>query len=371
MFSSLTRACGVNAFTFVPTTLLTRALDYRKLTLATTCSTIVNAALSITMALQGFGYWSIVAANLAATAVAVVVLNLMRPTAIVVRLDRARARGLIRYGGNLFVLGLVIFAVFNADSFIIGAARSAAELGYYMIALSWGSMVGTLMSAVVHSVLFPTFSRIQAERDRMRSAYLVSLQYISVVGILVNSTLYVVAPDFLYHVLGHGTSKWLPALTALRVLCVYGVIRVVLEPLGNVLMALGRTKVMLRAATIAAVLELVLLYPALRWFGIEGAAVVVTLAYAVQYAIYRPFLKTELGVGAAEVLKALGPALASLLVIVPIFLYYEYYVFDSTLLLLVQKVAACLTGYVLAYCLITRRRILADLRALLDVPKAR
>jgi O-antigen/teichoic acid export membrane protein len=240
-----------------------------------------------------------------------------------------------------------------------------------MIALSWGAMVATLMFAVVHSVLFPTFSRIQAERARVRSAYLVSLQYISVVGILVNSTLYVVAPDFLYHVLGRGTEKWLPALTALRILCVYGVIRVVLEPLGNVLMALGRTTLMLRATMVAAVLELVLLYPALRWFGIEGAAVVVTLAYAAQYAIYRPFLRAELGVGASDVFRTVGPALASLLLIVPIFLYYEYYAFHSTLLLLVQKVAACLIGYVLAYCLITRRRILADVRALLDVPRAR
>jgi hypothetical protein len=109
----------------------------------------------------------------------------------------------------------------------------------------------------------------------------------------------------------------------------------------------------------------------LRWFGIEGAAVVVTVAYAVQYAIYRPFLRTELGVRASDLVRAVGPAFAALMLVVPVFLYYEHYATDISIRLLFEKAAACLVAYGLGYYVIMRRRIRADVRALLDVPRAR
>ena len=95
----------------------------------------------------------------------------------------------------------------NGDNFAISAMRGAKTLGYYAVAFNWGSMVCVMLGGVVLSVLFPTFSRMQSDRQRMKKAYLQVLEYVSFVGILVNMGLLAVSKDFLFFVLGHGTEK--------------------------------------------------------------------------------------------------------------------------------------------------------------------
>ena len=78
----------------------------------------------------------------------------------------------------------------------------------------------------------------------------------------------------------------MPALTAFRILCIYGMCRCLLEPVGNVILAIGRTRELLITQIIVAVFELGLLYPSLKYFGIEGVAVVVTMAYVTAYPLF-------------------------------------------------------------------------------------
>jgi lipopolysaccharide exporter len=230
----------IGALAFIPTTLLTRALDYRAISMAQILSTIASGIVAIGLALNGAGYWSIVLGNVAATLTLVVCMNIAYPHRVDFSFDVGHARSLAQYGLSLFGSGLVIFALFNADNFLIGLTGGADTLGYYTIAFSWGAMIAVTMSIVVNSVLFPTFSRIQFDRSQLRATYLTALHHISAVGILVNTTLFFIAPELLVVLLGRGTDKWLPALGALRVLCVYGISRVILEPLGSVIMAVGK-----------------------------------------------------------------------------------------------------------------------------------
>ena len=363
--SSVLRVLSLNfvvgALAFIPTTLLTRALDYRTLSLAQILSSIVNGSVAIGLALAGFGYWSIVLGNLVAAAVSVIALNLARPHRIALRFVRASASRLLVYGSGMFGSGLVIFALFNADNFLIGTTLGADALGYYTIAFNWGALVAVTMGAVVNSVLFPTFARIQSDRARLRRAYLTALHYIAAVGILANVTLFFVAPELLVHVLGRGTDKWLPALAAFRVLCIYGISRVVLEPLGTVMMAIGRPGAMFRSNLIVAALEVALLYPALLSGGIVGAAVVVTFAYTVQYALYYPFYRRELAIDWRDFTTAVTPGLAAAAVIAPLLFVPQEVLGGGTPRGLVMKGAAATVAYIAAFGMITRWKVLDDL----------
>ncbi len=123
---------------------------------------------------------------------------------------------------DLSLIGFIVFTIFNVDNFIIGAVKGSSELGYYMIAFNWGSIICVILGTVVNNVLFPTFSRMEQDRERIKKSYLRVLEYVSCIGMLTNITLLLVSEDFLVYVLGHGTDKWLPALLSLRILCLYG-----------------------------------------------------------------------------------------------------------------------------------------------------
>ena len=80
-----------------------------------------------------------------------------------------------------------------------------------------------------------------------------------------------------------------------------------MEPVGNVIMALGRPKLLLRAVMVPVALELCFLpLVAIKW-GLPAVAWLVCGAYTVQWVVYGPFLKRELGVEPGRILKAAIP----------------------------------------------------------------
>lgn len=360
----------INSLAFIPLTLLTRELNYRRLFIPHVGAAIVNFTLSIILSLNEFRYWSIVLANVCATATSVIILNTIRPIKIKFSFDKRAASEFFSYGGKLFLSGIIIFLILNTDNFVIGTAMGSEILGYYAIAFTWGAAICIVFENVVHSVLFPTFSKMQSDRERIRNAYLRVLEYVSFIGILINVNLLIISNGFLFFILGYGTDKWLPALTAFRILCAYGMLRVILVPVGNVVMALGDTGVLLRANIISAIIEIGLLYPALRYFDIEGAAIIVTIAYALQYLIFFPYLKKRLNLEFSVIFSYIRPAIISAgISILIIFLLETFWKFS--LLSLFGKLFLSTAAYFISYGIITKWRLVTEVKSLIDGLKIR
>jgi lipopolysaccharide exporter len=353
----------IGAFAFIPTTLLTRALNYRSISVAQIIATSVSGLVSIGLALADAGYWSIVAGHLATTLTFATWINLVCPHRVAWRFSARDASTLAQYGVSLFGSGLVVFLLFNADNFLIGLVLGADPLGYYTLAFNWAAMIAVTMSAVVNSVLFPTFSRLQLDRSRLRETYLTALHYITAVGVFLSVTLWFVAPELLIVILGRGTGKWLPALDPLRVLCIYAASRVILEPLGSVIMALGKPAVMFRTNLVVAALEIALLYPALIYGGIVGAAAVVTAAYTVQYALYYPFYRRELAVGWRQLYRSVGPGIAAAAGAAPVLFLVSGTLGEPTVATFAVKIALCGVAFVLVFGSLTRWKFVEDIRA--------
>lgn len=354
----------ISSFALLPQCVLTRDLNYKKLFIPQVGSSIVYSVLSITFAMTGFKYWAIVIANVASTLTTTVLLNVIMPQKISLFIKKDIAKDYIKFGSNLFFAGLIVFMLFNADNFIIGSVMGATMLGFYALAFNWGSMICSLLSEVVHNVLFPTFAKIQKDRLNLKFAYLKVLEYISFLGVLVNLCLFTISKDFLYLILGHGTDKWLPALTSFKILCIYGIIRTLLEPAGNVIVALGHPNLLVRANLIASTIEVSLLYPVLLYFGIEGVAILVTIAYATQYLIYFPSLFKLLKLRIGEVMTSIGPALISLFSIIIVNSITEKVIPNTPWISLTGKVLISVLGYLILYGMITNWKIIIELRTL-------
>lgn len=320
----------INSFLFIPNSLLTRELDYKKLFVSQIYSGIISSGLSIILALTGFKYWSIVIASLCSSLATVLIQNCLKPVRIRFSLDRRKAAELMRFGGNLFISALLTFMTFNLDNFTIGVVKGSVGLGYYALAFNWGSTICGLLANTVHTVLFPTFSKIQGDWLRLKSIYLRVLGYISFMSVVTNIVLLAVARDFLFYILGHGTDKWLPALPAFRIMCVYGIIRALLEPVGSVFLALGKANILLKANIVSAVLMMVFIYPVVVFFGLGGTAVIVTIAYVAQYLVYFPYLKKYYSLGYNEVWSVIRPGVISAgAVVVFIAAYSRIFQMDS------------------------------------------
>lgn len=298
----------IDNFSLVSTIYLERELRYGALSTAETALTVASSLTAVCLVYNGFTYWSIVYAYLAANLTFVVVAFSFRPYRPRFRLDAGIAREYLKYGSTVFLTGLLTFVLYNFDNFVIGAVAGAERLGFYAIAFNWGAMVCSVMGAVVFGVLFPTFARLQHDPAQMKTAYLKILQLAAFVSVLCNIGLLCVGENFLVTVLGKGADKWLPSLVALRILCLYGVVRSLIEPAASYLMALNRAETALKATMLVAAVELSLVYPAVRFSGIEAVATVVLLSFSCQLLVLLPALRRASGILLHELWRAVRPA---------------------------------------------------------------
>jgi PST family polysaccharide transporter len=304
----------VSTIGFLPLAMLTRAMNYRALIVPGVASAVVQSVLAVALVLNGWKYWAVIVANVGATLAGGIVLQLTKRIPIRYCFDSSDVLEYLRFGAPLLGTGVLVFAVFNLDNLLVGASMGSTQLGYYAVAFTWGSFICGLLGDTVNSVLFPAFSTIQHDPVAVRRWYLKTVDLVAFIAVVANAVLLVNAPTFLVTFLGKGTAKWLPAVLTLRILCVYGIIRAVAEPLGPCLMARGQTKTMLHAAVVAGVFELALLLVALRSGRIEIVAVAVLIAYVSQAMVYLPFLRREFSIDIWDIVVRIWPTIPALLV---------------------------------------------------------
>lgn len=354
----------INFFQFIPWVKLTRDLDFKTLSLIGMAANVGTSLMAIILAYSGFNFWSLVIANLFTMVCSVALMNYVKPIRIRFCIDRSVAMEFFHFGSNLFLTGLLAFAILNVNNFIVGALKGATALGYYNLAANWGSMVFTVIVGVVMSVLNPTFARIQNDRPKMKTIFLQGLGYITLVVALLNITLFVTASEFLCFVLGKGTDKWLPAVISFQILCLYGILRTMIYMVAPVFMAVGNSRIFLISDLLVAVVQLSLVYPALKFYNIEGLALLLLAVTFLQLPIYIPGLKREIDVRWRDLFAVTWPSFFSSLVVVIAFSTWGS-IFTYSLLGFFEKAIAAAVLFIVVHSLVTQGRYFREFRGIL------
>jgi O-antigen/teichoic acid export membrane protein len=297
---------------FLPRIVLTREANYKALMIPAIAGAVVQCIVTVVLILHGWTYWAVVVANVAATLATGIVLQFTKRIPVRFHCDWPDAQEYLRFCVPLLGSGVVMFLVLNLDNFLVGTSMGSAQLGFYALAFTWSTFVVRLLNETVNSVLLPTLSAIQNDPAAIRRWYLKTIDLTAFVGVIANTTLLANAHWFLTF-LGKGTDKWLAAEESLQILCIYGILRSCIEPIGPCLMALGDTKTLLRANVLIGVVEVILLVLALRSGRIEMVAAAVLVAYSCAAVVYLPFLGRELSIGIPDILTQLWPVGPSLL----------------------------------------------------------
>lgn len=314
---NVTRFLALNFFIstigFLPLVQLTREMNYRALVIPGIINAVVRCSLAVGLILCGWKFWAVAVADVGANLAGNLAIQGVRHIPLRFRFDRPDAREFLQFGLPLVGTGVIVFLIFNLANFMVSAVLGIAMLGYYSLAFNWGSFVCGLLSDSVNAVLFPTFAAFQNEVVKMRRWYLKSVDLAAFIAVVANTTLLANAHAFLVVFLGKGTEKWLPAEGALQIICFYGLIRAMTEPLGNCLMALGHTRKLMNAALLCGAVLVGLLLLVLPWRRLEWVAAVVLVSYAAQAVVYLPYLRRELSVSFGDLVGQLWPVIPALL----------------------------------------------------------
>ena len=176
---------------------------------------------------------------------------------------------------------IIVFFILKTDGFFIGKFLSVSSLGIYNMGMNFGLTVTSQLSQM-STVLFPTFSSIQKEKEKIRNAYLKVLKYTTLLTIPAALGIIIIAPEFVVFILGE---KWVEAILPIQILSIYGLFQGISGLNAQMFLALGEVKLNSKIHVFHLAFILVFIYPLLLWQGIAGVALCVTLAYTVRVPI--------------------------------------------------------------------------------------
>ena len=262
--------------------LLVRAMDFRRLTIIEMVSGALQLLVAVTMAVMGYGYWSLVGAQLTLSLSSTVMLIAAAGTIPAFSMRWQDLKGTLSFSANLSGFTIINYFGRNADNFLIGRYLGATALGYYQFAYNLMLFPIENISQQLGRVLFPAFSRMQDDNVRFRKAYLSACAVIASISFPLMMGVLCVAGPFVATVLG---PNWTPVTPILTVLAPLGLIQSVVVTVGQIYVAKGRTDLLLRTAVISNAVVLPSFVIGLRW-GAFGVA----CAYAISFGLVSYFL---------------------------------------------------------------------------------
>jgi O-antigen/teichoic acid export membrane protein len=292
----------LSALSTVPVHLLVREMRFRALELRSMAGVVVGAIAAIAVALAGGGPWALVVQQLGFFATSLVLLWVTvrwRPRA---RWSRASLRSMWRFGGDVSGTMLLFGLNQNADNILIGRVLGAGPLGAYALAYNIILVPVSRLTSPLQEVLYPVFSRLQRDRERLLALWLRSVTLVAAVAMPAMLGLVVVAPDAVTLAFG---DRWAAAVPVVRILACVGLL-LVLQGLNMVLLqALGRTRLLLRYAVVCFAAGLLSFVAGLHW-GIVGVAACFAGASAVVQTLYMHLTARAVGAGLGRCVGALS-----------------------------------------------------------------
>lgn len=271
VFMAMSSMFLLQSFGLTPLALMRRALDFRGAQLVGVASYLGGyLAVGLPLALLGQGAWSLAWAQIVQSALA---------SALALRGWRGGFRprwrppshGLLAFGGRVVGANMTSWLLANADGVVVGRLLGAAALGTYGRAMAVVLAPLNALTASLQAVLFAAASRDQADRARLRAAWLGASSAVGALCLPIFATVAAVPEAVVGAVYGEG---WLAAAPVLAPLALAMPLMGLTSVSGPVIMAVGRVGLELRAA----LATLAVLAPALVLAGRGG---VVALAWAV------------------------------------------------------------------------------------------
>jgi len=125
----------------------------------------------------------------------------------------------------------------NIDMILIGRFLGAEALGIYNLAYQIITIPVLKINPIVTRVAFPVFSKNQGDNQTLREGFLNMTKLLALISFPLLIGLTTVSDLFVEVVFGE---KWLQAVPVLNILAIVGLLRVLMNPNGSVLLAKGR-----------------------------------------------------------------------------------------------------------------------------------
>lgn len=300
------------AFNSIQNAIIQRELRFKQQFKCSLAATLLSGALGIALAFMGAGIWALVGYYFAYAVISCIAMLIAVRWVPKSRFSPDSAKRLYGYGLRIFASSLLTSLYNDIRPLIIGKKFSDADLGYYDRGHQFSSIIAINIDNAVQSVMFPVFSSLQDEKERLVAA---AKRAMGVNALFIFPAMFgmaAVAEPMTRLLL---TDTWLPAVIFIQVLCI-GEAQVPLTSTNLVVLkALGRSDIYMKQEIVRRVAMLIVL--AVTVFGFKSTVAIAcgfTFSAWLDAFITSVPLKKLIGYGFADEMKDIWKCCAATLI---------------------------------------------------------
>ncbi len=272
----------INALGVVQQAVLTSRIDFKRQTSISLVSSLASGSAALLLAYRGYGVWALVLYSILSSLIRVLMLWIVVAWRPRLAFSVDSFRDLFGYSYKLMFSNLIVQGSRQLVQLILGGFYSISDLGYYNYANRLGSFAPHHLSTSIQRVLFPIFSQIQNDEEKLVASFRKSLVLSMAIIVPVACGLASLADPIITILL---TPEWVATLPLLRVVCVTMAIWPLLYFNMNILWVKKRSDISLRLEAINITLR-ILIVLALFKLGILWVCVALALAELLNFVIY-------------------------------------------------------------------------------------
>ena len=284
--------------------LLRRQMRFGAIAAVDITSIVLGLIVAITMAWRGAGYWSLVANQLVqglTYAIGIWMVSDWRPGRPV---KNAGVRSMLAFGGNLTGFGVVNYFGANLDNLLVARFWGAQQLGFYAKAYQLLLLPVDQINSPVAAVAIPSLSRLTADPDRYRQAYLRVLEKLTMLTMPLAAFMIATSDWLVRLILG---SQWDFTARLFTILGFAALLLPVLNSTGWLFISQNRTREMLRWGFFDVSLKVVSVLAGLPW-GARGVAIAIVLRMYIQAPILLWYVSRKGPIRAGDFYRAITPS---------------------------------------------------------------
>jgi len=339
----------VMPFGVIPQSLIDRSMLFRRRAIVDLTSALTGSVITLLLALNGFGVWSLVWGSLCLSICRTIGLNLVRPCLSRPQLSFENMRNIISFGGYVTLTRIIWFFFVQADIFIVGKVLGKELLGFYSVSKNLASLPMDKIVGIINQVAFPAFSKVQSDPQRAAALCLKMVRVMSCLAFPILWGISSVAHELIGVVLG---PKWDMAIIPFQLMALLVPLRMVGNLLEPSVLGLGRPEVSFVNVLFAFGILCPCIIVGTHW-GIVGVSIAWVTVYPLIFIRNLSRTATALGMRLPDLLFAMArPAFAASAMYASVVTAKAFFGFDANsavyLILLIIIGAAVYSSLVLS-----------------------
>jgi len=281
---NLTIAIGGYELTHTARLVLTRRVDHRRLAVFQVLNAIFTSLLAILLALRGADLWALLITDYATLLLAWGIFFIWQPVwRLRLNLNPQTVQYYMSFGSRVLFSNILQSTLDKLDDLWTGAFLGNTQLGFYSRAYTFATYPRRLLANPIDEVTRGAYAEISHARQLLGQAFRRSSLLLIRGGFFLAGWLSLVAPELILLLLGE---KWLPMLSAFRLMLVYTLLDPLKVTLAYLFIACGQPEKVIRIRLVqVGVLAVGLLTLAAR-LGIAGVALAVDLMLLVGIGLF-------------------------------------------------------------------------------------